>query len=99
MVGVGAELEIAGEFVEAKVAFFLLGSVAAHAVLLDEGFVGLRRLRDNGQAEAEGEQSKGFGKTAWGGHGTGQKEEMGVRGGRYVTKVTGLGRVKFPSIR
>jgi hypothetical protein len=74
MVGVGAELEIAGEFVEAKVAFFLIGSVAADAVLLDEGFVGLHRLRDAGQAEAEGEQSKGFEGVTESGHGAGQKE-------------------------
>jgi len=50
--GVGAELEIAGELVEAQVAFFLIGSVTACAVLLDEGFVGLRGTGGADQAEA-----------------------------------------------
>jgi hypothetical protein len=67
--GVGAELEIAGELVEAKVAFFLLRSVAASAMLLDEGFVGLRRMGDTAQAEAKGKERKGIEKMTWGGHG------------------------------
>ena len=70
VMGVGAQLEVARELVEAQVAFFLLRSVAAGAVLLDERFVGLRRLRDTIQAEAEHEQGKGFEGMTGGGHGT-----------------------------
>ena len=53
MMGVGAEFEIAGELVEAQVAFFLLRAVTAGAMLLDEGFVGLRSADDTRQAQGE----------------------------------------------
>ncbi len=55
MMGVGAQFEIARELVEAQVAFFLLGAVTAGAMLLDEGFVGLRRAEVSCQAQAKGE--------------------------------------------
>jgi hypothetical protein len=50
MMGVGAEFEIAGELIEAQVALFLIGAVTAGAMLLDEGFVRLRRTDEAGQA-------------------------------------------------
>ena len=53
MMGVGAEFEIARELVEAQVAFFLLRAVTAGAMLLDEGFVGLRSADDTRQAQGE----------------------------------------------
>ena len=52
MMGVGAQFEITRELVEAEVAFFLIGPVAAGAVLLDEGFVGFRCAGGADQAEA-----------------------------------------------
>jgi hypothetical protein len=55
MMGVGAEFEIAGELIEAQIPLFLLGAVTADTVLLEEGFVGLRRADGAGQTEAKGE--------------------------------------------
>jgi hypothetical protein len=55
MMGVGAEFEIAREFVEAKVAFLLIGAVTAGAMLLVEGFVRLRCAEVSCQAQAKSE--------------------------------------------
>ena len=40
VVRVGAEFEIAGELVDAQVAFFLFGAVASDAVFFEEGLKG-----------------------------------------------------------
>ena len=53
MMGVGAQFEITRELIEAQVAFFLIGSVAACAVLLDECFVGFRGGQNTKEAEDE----------------------------------------------
>ena len=55
MMGVGAQFEITRELIEAQVAFLLIGSVAAGAVLLDERVVGFGGLDNTRQGEAEGE--------------------------------------------
>ena len=52
---VGAEFEVTRELIETDVALFLLGSVAAGAVLLDERVVGFGGLDNTRQGEAEGE--------------------------------------------
>ena len=53
MMGVGAQFEITRELIEAQVAFFLIGSVAASAVLLDERVVGFRGRQNTNEAEDE----------------------------------------------
>ena len=95
VVGVGTQFEVARELVEAEVAFLFILSVATDAVLLNEGFVGFRRMDGGCEAKAQGDEQVGWGEVSVQGHFDDKKGWRTIWGGRHCINGTAGCRVKF----